>query len=108
MSEKKRIIENWWVPCQKKLVEDESIVWKRKIFKNADGYWIKVTEGKLLTKISDKKELPPGAIVEKNAWNHEHCSLCWKIISEELNDAHEGYTEGNDWLCEECYKKYIV
>ncbi len=108
MSEKKRISEDWWVDWQKKIVEDKSIVWQRKIFKNTDGYWIESIEGRMLGKVSDKSDLPPNTIFEKNAWNHEHCSLCWETISEETNFQQEGYTNGNDWLCIECYNKYIV
>ena len=108
MSEGKRISENWMTDWQKKIVEDELIVWERKTFKNTDGYWIEYTGGKMLGKVSDKTELPPNSIVEKNACNHEHCSLCWETISGEPNFQHEGYNNGNDWLCVKCFKEYIV
>jgi hypothetical protein len=108
MSEKKRISEDWMTGWQKKIVADESIVWERKIFKTGDGYWIQYDGGKMLGKVSDKTKMLPHVIIEKNTWNHEHCSLCWETISEEMNFQHEGYTNGNNWLCVECYNKYIV
>src|SRR5688572_3129051 len=104
---KKRIAEDWMMDGQRKLIEDESIVWQRKTFKNADGYWIRVDNGNMLGKVSDNPELPPNVMIEKNAWDHEHCSLCWQTISEKVDFQHEGYTNGKDWLCIECYNKYI-
>ena len=109
MSEKKNhITEEWMMDWQKKIVEDESTVWEKKTFKKADGYWIEYTGGKMLGKVLENFELPPNAIIEKDAWNHEHCSLCWETISEGLNYKHEGFTNGKDWLCEKCYNEYIL
>jgi hypothetical protein len=108
MREKKKpLTEEWMTPSQKEIVLDESLVWQKNRFKSTDGYWVEYKGGKILGRISDISELPPGAIIEKNAWNHEHCSLCWETISEELNYQHEGFTNGKDWLCEKCYKEYI-
>jgi len=106
--DKKNKVDEWMVPWQKKLVEDKSIVWERKTFKKADGFWIEKTGKRMLGKISNITNVPADAKIEKDAWGHEHCGLCWANISEELNDKHEGYTDGNDWLCTDCYNNYIV
>lgn len=108
MSEKKRIIEEWWAEWQIKIVEDNSIIWTKKVFKKADGYSINSEKGNLLGKIVEGVEIPLDALIEKDAWSHEHCRLCWSTISEELNDFNEGYTNGNDWVCMDCYNKYLT
>ena len=104
---KNRKTEEWMVPWQKKLVEDESLVWERKIFKKTDGYWVDYNGGKMLGRMLDIPEIPAGATIEKDAWDHEHCELCGEKIAEYEGCQHEGYTNGKDWLCEKCYKEYI-
>lgn len=50
----------------------------------------------------------------RNAWSHDHCGICGKTIldyvSEREKDAviDEAYTNGYNWLCIECYKKYLL
>lgn len=105
---KNRKTEEWMTPWQKEIIENESVLWEKKPFKKTDGYWVEYNGGKMLGKVSDNPELPGDAIIEKDAWNHEHCSLCWETISEEPNYEHEGFTNGKDWVCEKCYKEYIA
>ena len=100
--------EDWWMDDQKELVDDTSIVWQKKRFKPVAGFWLTENGKRILSKISEHEILPPNAIIDNKAWDHEHCSLCWKKISEYPVDDHEGYTNEKDWLCIECYNKYIV
>ena len=99
--------EEWWTDDQKALVEDVSSVWTRKKFEKVPGIWINMDGGRILRKLSKDEEMPSDAIVDDTARDHEHCALCWQTISEYPSDQPEGYTDGDNWLCLECYHKYI-
>jgi hypothetical protein len=45
--------------------------------------------------------------VVSGGWNHAHCKLCWETISTHEGYKHFGYTDGSDWVCQDCYEKYI-
>jgi hypothetical protein len=108
MNEKKvRATEEWWTEDQKAIVEDVSFVWIRKTFEKSAGFWTPINGGRLLSKLSKDEEIPEGAVVDNTAWDHEHCELCWQTISEFPTHQQEGYTDGKNWLCLECYSKYI-
>jgi hypothetical protein len=42
----------------------------------------------------------------KNGWKKDHCFVCrWELF--EADDEHgQGYTNGHEWLCAECYGKF--
>jgi hypothetical protein len=42
----------------------------------------------------------------KGGWNKDHCVICrWELY--ESQDEHgTGYTNGRDWVCNECYDKF--
>jgi hypothetical protein len=103
-----RPIEKWWTDDQKALVENLSPIWLRKSFEKVPGIWITINGGKLLRKLSKDEQIPEGAVLDKGAWDHERCALCWQTISEYPTDQQEGYFDGGNWLCMECYSKYIV
>ena len=69
---------------------------------------MKQGNGKILGRVADHDRLPEGAVLDENAWDHEHCELCMRKISEYPKDQHEGYTDGKNWLCINCYLTYIV
>ena len=64
--------------------------------------------GKILGKTSEHEKLPPGAVVDNTAWDHEHCALCWETISDQANFQRDGYTNGKEWLCTNCFNKYVA
>jgi len=44
----------------------------------------------------------------KGGWSEDHCAICWwKIYESDTAEHAEGYTNGQDWLCTECYEKFI-
>jgi hypothetical protein len=101
------IREDWWTPDQIELVEDVSRYWIKVRFVTVPGVWIPMERGRALRKLVSGEAIPEGATLDANAWDHEHCSLCWQKISENSGDLQEGYRSEDDWLCEECFKKYI-
>ena len=40
-------------------------------------------------------------------YDHEHCVLCWQNISEYESNETYGYMDGDDWICEACYQRFI-
>lgn len=95
MSENKQyLIEDWWTDPQIKLVKDSFRIWKKKPFKSIPGFWIQVEGSKILGKISQHEEIPKDAIIDKTAWDHEHCELCFETISDHGDYQREGYTDG--------------
>ena len=102
-------IEEWWTDLQIELVKDSSRNWYKNRFRRTTGFWILRQDGsKLLSKISIDEELPKDAIIDNTAWDHEHCELCFDKISESVGNQQEGYTDGNSWLCIDCYNKYLL
>jgi hypothetical protein len=45
----------------------------------------------------------------KNGWKKDYCAIChWELFESKEDDAHGvGYTNGHDWICSECYEKFI-
>ena len=43
-------------------------------------------------------------------WNKDYCKICqWELFpSKDQTDHSTGYTNGRDWLCTECYEKFIT
>jgi hypothetical protein len=46
---------------------------------------------------------------DPGGWDHEHCQMCWREISQ-IGDADRfGYADEDDrWLCESCYIKHVA
>jgi hypothetical protein len=41
-------------------------------------------------------------------WNHDHCEICWWTLSDGGDEEHSvGYTDGQRWICSECYNQFI-
>ena len=44
----------------------------------------------------------------KGGWSEDHCAICWWKLHESDSPEHgEGYTNGQDWLCTECFEKFV-
>jgi hypothetical protein len=102
------IVEDWWRPDQVELANDVSRVWDKKTFISQPGYSVPIDGGRMLTRLLPGEIIPEGAKLEPNAWDHEHCALCSNKIMEQGGDFEEGYTDGKEWLCPECYSQYIA
>jgi hypothetical protein len=102
------IFESWWTDNLIELVQDTSKKWSKKVFKPTPGIWIPTEQGRLLEKYEEGMEIPAGGKLDPRAWDHEHCELCHEIISD-VDIQNEGYVNQDDqWVCEECYQKYII
>jgi hypothetical protein len=44
----------------------------------------------------------------KGGWDEDHCAICtWKLCESDSAAHGEGYTNGQDWLCTECYERFV-
>lgn len=42
-------------------------------------------------------------------WDHDHCEICWwKLYSSGDEARGFGYTDGHDWVCIECFEKFLA
>jgi ClpA/ClpB-like protein len=45
----------------------------------------------------------------KGGWKKDHCTICrWELFESDDASHGIGFTNGKDWLCAECYKKFIA
>ena len=48
-----------------------------------------------------------------DGWDHDHCELCFKTITDFVREegrvpvVDEGYTNGDSWICRQCFQKYL-
>lgn len=97
-----------WAPWQLEIAQSNPEQWRKEYFKASDMLAFKNKDGSTIgRKMADGEAIGDGFIVPKG-WEHEHCSLCWKTISELEPDEHSGYVSNSDWLCQECHDKYIT
>jgi len=44
----------------------------------------------------------------KDRWDHDHCLICnWKFYQSKKQEIIEGYTNGYNWVCIECFEKVL-
>ncbi len=51
---------------------------------------------------------PEKADILKGGWIEDHCAICWwRLFESEETEHRWGFTNGQDWLCVECYTRFI-
>jgi hypothetical protein len=101
----------WWDPWQLQLARDTSRNWQHKAFAPADAIAAPATasgKGRMVRKMKPGEKPREGEWGIPGGWDHEHCGLCWKTISCDREGDRSGYADGEDWICQECYEKYIA
>lgn len=44
----------------------------------------------------------------KGGWNEDRCGICWWKLGDLNAPEHDqGYTNGQDWLCTDCYERFV-
>lgn len=44
-----------------------------------------------------------------SSWTYDNCKICsWKICDSDDPQSSIAYTNGRDWLCSECYERFIL
>jgi hypothetical protein len=78
--------------------------WRKQSFIPRDA----VKQKHSVTERQSSGAVPTGGEIIKDGWEHEHCQVCWWKIRESNNpEIGIGYTNGNQWLCSECYGQFI-
>ena len=99
--------QTWWIPGQLDAARSDPGEWQQKEFVSSDMLAFRNQDGSTWSrKLIDGEDTGNGFIVPGD-WGHEHCVICWKTISEAPQNEHIGYVNKSDWLCQECYEKYI-
>jgi len=72
------------------------------LYRFIDGYW-----GERVALVLDRSQTwTRNEYKAKNAGDHEHCAICWKAISQDVERF--GYvSSGNKWICDRCYEEYV-
>jgi hypothetical protein len=97
----------YWSPRQLRIAQSTPERWRKTTFKASNMLVITNKDGSIMGKKMAEGEAIGSASVVSNGWAHEHCSLCWKNISESEHEEPFGYVSNYDWICQECYRKYI-
>jgi hypothetical protein len=46
--------------------------------------------------------------IAQNAWKYDSCAICrWRLDDSPELEHSVGYTNGRDWVCSECYEKFL-
>jgi len=97
------------------LVLDNNKQWHKKIF-NAKDKIIFKSAGSIIVVPTGQE--PPFSIrgkgkIVKNAWDHEHCAICWETISDKTEKNKSGYitiskNKQEEWICDNCYNSFVI
>jgi hypothetical protein len=46
--------------------------------------------------------------IKRAFWDHDHCQVCmWTFSKSDDMEKTDGYTDGYNWLCKECHRRFI-
>lgn len=100
--------EDWWTPRQAELVEDRSRHWRMQAFRPSDALAFPREEDSVVRQKLADEPAAAEARVMPDGWDHEHCALCSQTISLHPGGQASGYADGRDWLCRDCYERYVL
>jgi len=97
-----------WSKDQLEIAQSSSERWHKEQFKEQDMVTFSSDDGSVIgRKVEQDDEIGNGTIVP-GGWDHEHCELCYKTISAIEGYDSIAYTDKKNWVCEQCYEKYIL
>lgn len=81
--------------------------WERKPWQARDVVYEK--DGKRFSLDTSLAKDESKFILVKGGWKKHYCAICQWGLFETDDAAHgTGYTNGNDWVCDECYRRFIA
>ena len=104
----KYIFGSMWTPMQLEIAKSDPNQWHEEEFKSKDMLAFRQQDGSTIGRKSKHNEDSSEGIIVHGGWDHEHCELCWKTISTHEDFDHSGYTNGSDWICSDCFHRYIL
>jgi hypothetical protein len=97
---------SWWTSEQQDLVMAGPGPWSRATFVATDSLRRSAADGTIVE--IDQSEATgsewDGALRVSGGWNHGHCQVDWANIT----DGETAYRDGKRWLCEQCYRLYVL
>ena len=102
------VFTSWWSLDQLQLVQDSSRRWKKEKFVPRNAVELPRTDAIRAFRLRREDEAVIDGVLIARGWDHEHCFLCWRKISPGEDDNDAGYSDGQEWLCEDCYQAYIA
>ncbi|HAL44467.1 MAG: hypothetical protein A2Y12_11385 [Planctomycetes bacterium GWF2_42_9] len=91
----------------------EDSEWIKKEFKTQDAYGQRDEKtGQLIINHPSFKpeENDKSWEIVKDAWDHEHCGICWETICDHKCHSSTYYirTKDQQCVCEKCFEKYVL
>lgn len=90
-----------------KRLKSQPYYWERKLWQMRDVVYER--NGKRFSFDTSLAKEESKFVLVKGAWKKDYCAVCqWELY--ETDDAvhGSGYTNGKDWACEECYRRFLV
>lgn len=90
---------------QAQLVELRKFAWRKRHWKPLDTL-VEIDSGCIFFDVTLKDD--PGFRLVTGGWPREFCSVChWGLNTDGGPEHADGYTNGTEWLCTECYEKFL-
>jgi hypothetical protein len=90
---------------QAQLVELRKFVWRKRQWEPLD-ILVEISSGRFFFDVRRKDDL--GFKLMAGGWPRDFCSLChWELKADGGPEHAAGYTNGREWLCTECYEKFL-
>jgi len=82
--------------------------WNQRAWKESDVV-VRISDGSISRDLSLAADSTNFRLVV-GGWTKDECLICrWELFRSEDNTEHGvGYTNGRDWLCTECYEKFLA
>lgn len=98
--------EQWdKIYIQAQLAELRKFAWRKCQWKPLDVL-VEISSGRIFFDLTRKDDLGFKAVA--GGWPRDFCSLCqWELNADGGPEHADGYTNGRDWLCTECYEKLL-
>ena len=90
---------------QEQLPEFRKFAWRKRQWKPLD-ILVEISSGRIFFDITLNDDLGFKLVV--GGWPREFCTLChWELNADGGGEHASGYTNGREWLCIECYEKFL-
>ena len=85
--------------------ELRKFAWRKRPW-NALDTMVEVDSGRIFFDLTLKDD--PNFKLAAGGWPREFCSVChWELSTDGGPEHADGYTNGREWVCSECYEKVI-
>ncbi|MGH9505132.1 MAG: Clp protease N-terminal domain-containing protein [Terriglobales bacterium] len=87
------------------LVELRRFAWRKRPWKPLDTL-VEINSDRIFFDLSGPAD--PGFKLLTGGWPREFCAVChWELGTEGGPEHSEGFTNGREWLCTECYERFL-